>query len=205
MSVVGGLFNDVLNKAAVNNNVIDWSQVRPFQTVSPMQSWAATGAPSAQATATTTEAKPMSEYEKWLATQSAPTSTRSGGGTLPESNLSDAEWAQVKQMRDEAGGWSDYDKANMMGFAGLAGAMLGVPSASAVGMNYANQAQDILARQMGNTAYDQQFDAQTQSLLDALANPEAPVTPVPVVPQEEVQQGSRAYQNWGTSGESGGW
>jgi hypothetical protein len=152
MSVVGGLFNDVLNKAAVNNNVIDWSQIKPFQTVSPMQSWVATNpAATASPTASETPSKAPSEYEQWLAAQSR---SKTGSGNIDRTsgpygngtNLSDAEWEQVKAMRDEAGGWSEYDKANMKGFLGAAAGLFGIPTPGVL-QNF-NNAQNILSNRM---------------------------------------------------------
>lgn len=71
---VADMFKDVVPQASASErfgeNAIDWAQVKPFQVINPMGSWAATNTGATAPTPPTQATTPQSEYQKWLAQQS---------------------------------------------------------------------------------------------------------------------------------------
>lgn len=111
----------------------------------------------AAAEAPTTVADVNAQYQK-ASGASAPFGYDAQGNarTAPQTNLSDEDWAAVKQMRDEQGFFNPYEMASIKAFGAAAlGGIGGIPVAYRQGQ----AAQDILqsyksSRGIGNDQYD---------------------------------------------------
>ena len=159
---------------------VDWSTLKPFQVMpqsfvgSPYQQMPMNAEEAKAKLDSTPTTDTRSEYQKWLDSQSQSRGERSGrddrtGGTAGNgTNLSDEQWAAVKSMRDEAGGWSDYDRANWKGMGGLLGGIAGMPLGGG-GISSFNDASNILNQRVNQTYYGQEQQNQRAAEAAAMA------------------------------------
>lgn len=147
---IADMFKDVVPTAAqgYGENTVDWASVKPFQVIKPMGSWAATNAQATAPSASTDDGAkaPVSAYEQWLQQQSGKAPARDGSGGVPSnSNLTDAQWADIKAMRDAYGWDNPVDQAGLKGFGMFTAGMLGAPGMVNLGLNEMQKHQQALS------------------------------------------------------------
>ena len=156
MSFTAGLFSDVLanapqaygprglvggsadwSKTLPMAGAVDWANVRPFQVINPLTGYQYGATQPVQTSSssqpTQEKAPELTDYQKWLAEQSKPgyeMTSGHGEGKGYAGNLSDQDFADMKDMRDAYGGLSPADKSGLSGIAkAVVGAVTGNPIA----------------------------------------------------------------------------